>query len=144
MTEQTRHQKYKASYLRYYQANRERFLQWNREWRRTHKEHIGQYGKQWRQEHPDYSRLKHRNPEVERKARRKWRKNNPEKVRAEQLLYSNPTKYPLNDECDFCGATGKLEHGHIDYAFPELYLTVCHPCNYWMDRPVDPRGWARQ
>lgn len=33
---------------------------------------------------------------------------------------------------DFPEVEIKLEHGHIDYNYPEIYLTVCHECNYWM------------
>jgi hypothetical protein len=64
---------------------------------------------------------------------RKWRKNHPEKKSAGNLISHHPEIFPLNNECEFCGLTENLEHGHIDYDYPELYLTVCPRCNFWMD-----------
>ena len=64
---------------------------------------------------------------------RKWRKIHPEKKFAGNIISNHSEKFPLDIECELCGVTDKLEHGHIDYDYPELYLTVCHRCNYWMN-----------
>lgn len=111
----SRYKKYKQTYQAYYQKNRERILQLQRQWLQTHK--------------------RKRDPEECVRFQREWRSKYPEKNRAKKLLQRHPDKYPLGKECEFCGKSEKLEHGHIDYDYPELYLTVCHQCNAWMDKP---------
>lgn len=64
----------------------------------------------------------------------KYAQKHPLKIKARNLITNNLNKYPLDDKCVFCGETDKLEHGHIDYSYPDLYLTVCHLCNIWMDK----------
>ena len=48
--------------------------------------------------------------------------------------------YPLADKCELCPENDKrtenLQHGHIDYDYPKIYLTVCGSCNIWMDKPI--------
>ena len=62
---------------------------------------------------------------------KKYNREHPEVKKADNLVRN----YLLGSECEFCGRTEKLEHGHIDYDFPEIYLTVCHSCNMWMGKP---------
>ena len=118
----SRYQKYKASYQAYYQAHREEILKRKREWRRQHPD----YHRQYRMAHP----------EMYRNSERKHNRNNPKKRIARRKV----EELPLNQECEFCGRTEKLEHGHIDYDLPEIYVTVCHQCNFWMDKPLDYLG----
>lgn len=71
------------------------------------------------------------NPEKHRRQQRKHRLRYPEKIKARNFV--NNHNLPLGSECEFCGRTEKLEHGHIDYDYPEIYLTVCHECNQNME-----------
>jgi len=111
----SRYKKYKKTYQAYYQANRDWILELQRRWRQTHKQ----------------------DPQGRAKVARNWRLKYPERKRAQSLLQRHPDKYPLENECEFCGRTERLEHGHIDYDYPELYLTVCHQCNMWMEQGVE-------
>ena len=123
MIEISRYKKYKESYQAYHLKNRDSILERQRNWRLNHPEYSQDSSRNYRKDHKD----------LRNKANRKWRKIHIKKKRAGNMISRNLEKYPLNDECEFCGDTEKLEHGHIDYAYPELYLTVCHRCNYWMD-----------
>jgi len=67
------------------------------------------------------------------------RNRNKKKRHAQSLMYNNLDRYPLDSECEFCGSIENLEHGHVDYGHPELYLTVCHKCNIWMDKPIEAK-----
>lgn len=93
-----------------------------RAYRRNRLEKETEFGKRWRAKNPE------KHPEYQRR----YAKKNPEKIKAQNLMNNNGKKFPLGSECEFCGATKKLEHGHIDYDYPEIYLTVCHKCNLWM------------
>ena len=57
------------------------------------------------------------------------------KVRARRRL-QRIYLYPLGNKCEFCDETKNLQHGHIDYDYPKIYLTVCGSCNIWMDKPI--------
>jgi len=77
------------------------------------------------------------NPESNREKVRRYKQKYPERRKAHSLMSNNPEKYPLGSECEFCGRTENLEHGHLDYDYPEIYLTVCHQCNMWMGNEFD-------
>jgi hypothetical protein len=79
--------------------------------------------KAYRDSHPQ-CRLNHRQEQ------KRYINNNTKKIKAQRIL--NNGDFPLQSVCAFCGVTEHLEHGHIDYDYPELYLTVCHRCNTWM------------
>lgn len=59
------------------------------------------------------------------------------KVRARNRLRKYPKLYPLAPKCEFCSSTENLEHGHIDYDYPQIYVTVCSSCNKWMNKPIN-------
>lgn len=65
-----------------------------------------------------------------RQEQKRYRNKYPNKIIAQQIIRNGD--FPLGSECAFCGVTENLEHGHLDYDYPEIYLTVCHPCNTWM------------
>lgn len=73
-------------------------------------------------------------PESRREASRHFRNNYPEIKKGQNVISHNSEKYPLEDKCEFCDSTKHLEHGHVDYDYPEIYLTVCHQCNLWMGK----------
>ena len=118
ISELTRYKRYKKSYQAYYQGHKIRILEQSRQWSETHPERKLE--------------INRKHAEQRREGRRQWRENFPERVKAEHLLV-NLKKYPLADKCEFCDSTKNLEHGHIDYDYPELYLTVCHACNCSME-----------
>jgi hypothetical protein len=93
----------------------------NKRWRENNREKDRKAKKEW----------KLRNPEKQSKYQNKYARNNPEKIKAHNMV--NNRKLPLDSECLLCGVTKNLEHGHIDYYFPEIYLTVCHQCNMGME-----------
>jgi hypothetical protein len=119
MIELTRYKRYKETYRTYYQLNKAKIQAQMRQWRENNRPYDLERQRRWRQAHPDNYR--------------KFMQKHPERVKAKNLMAHNPDKYPLDDACTFCGDTAGLEHGHIDYDYPELYLTVCRKCNIWMD-----------
>jgi hypothetical protein len=127
MVELTRYKKYKKTYQAYYQAHRPAY----RAYYKAHRQKILGQIREWQKNHP----------EQERERRRKWRENNPKKKQAQNVISHGNRRgkidYPLADACEFCGASGKLEHGHIDYDYPKIYLTVCRACNVWMNKPLE-------
>ena len=86
-----------------------------------------EYMKTYRASHPQ-CKVRHR---LEQK---KYANNNPKKIKAQQFIRTHIEESPLGNECEFCGTSETLEHGHIDYNYPDLYLTVCHQCNCWMGK----------
>lgn len=134
----SRYQKYKESYVAYREANQERILEMQRQWREKHPYYFIEYNKRNLEHRREYA---HAHQDAHNEFARRWRENNPEKKSAHNLIHRHPEKYPLDSKCAFCETTKKLEHGHIDYDFPELYLTVCHQCNYWMDKT---KTWKQQ
>ena len=133
MTELTHYKRYKKMYQAYYQAHKTRIQEQIRQWATNHPERIKEFSRRWSEEHPERKKeINQKNLEHHRECGRKWRQKHPEKVKAHRLM-ANLDKYPLDKECEFCGRTWSLEHGHIDYNYPEIYLTVCHACNCNME-----------
>ena len=96
------------------------------------REYRRKYTPMWREKNREKFLEKHR------LHNRKWydrngleyERNRDEKKRnAKNRLNGSLHLYPLDDKCVFCDRTENLEHGHIDYNYPRLYLTVCHQCN---------------
>lgn len=119
--------------------NSEDKLRWQREYYRNNREKVRKY-------HRDYRKKRRREDlryaEQLRKIHKKWYdtheyKRDEKKRFAQSLMYNYPDKYPLDSKCEFCGATENLEHAHIDYGYPELYITACHQCNLWMEKPME-------
>ena len=123
---------------RKYYENLEESRKKNREQYYKHREKRLKYASEYRRKNPEKVKEIQHNSYV--KNREKYRSRNRDrdkkKRKAQALLFNNPEKYPLKARCEFCGSHRNLEHGHIDYDYPELYLTVCHTCNYWMDNPI--------
>ena len=95
----------------YYLVNREKILMQNRASRQRNKNHLQKYNQ-------------------------KYSIENNKRLKARRRMNMSPHLYPLKSNCEFCGSTLNLEHGHIDYDYPTIYLTVCASCNKWMDKPV--------
>jgi len=138
MIELTRYQKYKKTYQAYYAKHKEHCLELSHKWDQNNPERVTQLHRTWRVNHPEatidsYRRCGEKHKDEHNEQNRKWRRTYPEKKHAGNIISKHPEMFPLADECEFCGCIDKLEHGHIDYDYPELYLTVCHRCNHWMD-----------
>lgn len=56
-----------------------------------------------------------------------WAKNNPKKVKAEQLARNHKYKTEIIYECK-CIAEKKFFH-HYDYNYPHLVLLLCRDCH---------------
>ena len=75
--------------------------------------------------------------ECRRERHRRSDRKNRAKKKIRGLITRYPELYPLGDRCIFCGRTDNLEHGHLDYDYDgQNYLTVCHQCNTYMDKPI--------
>lgn len=134
MIQLSRYEKYKKSYQAYYSLNKAIRKQYNHAYYLSNKVRINALHCQWNKDNSEKIKGYHKKHFAKQyESNKRWRLNNPKKVQAEHLLNNNPKKYPLDNECEFCGDTDNLEHGHVDYAYPEIYLTVCHGCNLSMD-----------
>jgi len=65
------------------------------------------------------------NKEYNAKRIKKWRKNNPKKVRAHKLSVN----IKLKESCEFCGSMDNLNKHHPDYSKPLLVVTLCKICH---------------
>lgn len=105
----------------WYEKNRESVLLRTREWWQEHKRKPGileerrKYGEKHRKEN-----LK----KYSEKAK-KWRQNNPHKIKAQQLAQLIKIK-PC---CEICGSVDNLERHHWNYDKPFLVNTLCRSCH---------------
>ena len=104
---------------RYYRKHRERYRLLRKKNKESHQK--------WQEENREKTK------EYNRRIRKTEEYQNRKKIYKQ--IENHPDLYPLGFECAFCGATEKLEHGHLDYETEGFnYLTVCHECNMWMER----------
>lgn len=62
----------------------------------------------------------------------RYAKQNREKIEARRLVRQN---CHLNDSCEFCGATEKLEFHHFaGYRYWWIFVTACKQCHEWADK----------
>lgn len=127
----------KQEYMKEYRKqNRVAISRYNREWYRKNRERKLAYYEEWYNQNRQRKLMgdrewRKKNPEKYRAQQRRHRLRYPEKIKARNFVNSHDC--PLDSECIFCGTTEKLEHGHIDYDYPALYITVCHECNQNME-----------
>lgn len=50
----------------------------------------------------------------------------------------------LAKECELCGSTGSLKGHHPDYDYPEIFVTVCWYCHYWIHRNEITTEWQNK
>jgi hypothetical protein len=115
-------EKHRKAAYKHWQANREHYKSNSKTYSATHREQTRLSAKRYQEQHLE----KHVASE------KRYASKYPEKIVGHRIA----KKIPLGSECEFCGATKKLEHGHIDYAYPDIVLTVCHLCNVWMNKGV--------
>ena len=100
-----------------------------------------------------YREWRRKNIKKDREWHREWAKNNPHTVQKykENFLMSNGTvkikveqqaqKFPLGSQCETCPdndiKTENLERHHFDYDYPELFVTCCEQCHYFLNRSTE-------
>ena len=98
----------------------EDYLLWYREYRKKNRKKLRKYNKEY-------------NAELRKKTGyaydRKWRKKNPEKVKAQRLIqYAVRCGYLKKKPCEKCGKK-KVEGHHDDYSKPLKVRWLCTSCH---------------
>lgn len=120
------HREEKREYRKkYYQKNKEHLIQKNKEWvknnRDAHRENCRRSNKKHYEERLDYNT--------------KYRKNNPDKYYAHGKISSaiQQGKIIKPNQCEICGAEGRVEAHHNDYSKPMEIIWCCKKCHYKLD-----------
>jgi hypothetical protein len=126
--ERERHRLYRAN-------NQEKTTAYRKKRYAEHKEEEKQY------------RLTH--PELYQKAREKWKRANPEKLRELRNAYAKRNhlkqnarlmakRYiPLGSNCELCPEDDirkATDRHHPDYAYPLIVVMTCRECHEWIDK----------
>ena len=74
------------------------------------------------QEHIEESRKKHK----------RWRDENPEKIKAQRIAVKH---VPLDPKCSYCDSIDFLERHHPDYDKPLEVITLCKSCHIKSRKP---------
>jgi hypothetical protein len=109
-----RYNKYKETYKKYREENKEKIREINREYRRKTK---NLKSKEWRE----------KNKDKDKSQRKAEKERNKEKylIRA-QTLY----KYGKAKKCCKCGSTNKVEHHHITEPYKvDVFIDLCEKCH---------------
>ena len=121
----------------YYKRNKVRILEYQHNYDETHQTEKSQrskkqyYGHRERicQHNTDYRR---KHPDSNLKAVKKYKEQNPEKVRAQNLA----EKIPFDLKCGNCGTIENLERHHPDYSKPLMFVTLCRSCHAKIHRRI--------
>lgn len=114
-----------------YGQNRRRILEHVRLYQDEHKEVIRERKHLYAIKNHDKIRLQSK----------KFRANNPAQIKAERVIAHGNRRgknlYPLAPFCELCPddekRTEKLEHAHLDYEYPTIYVTACRDCHAFAD-----------
>jgi len=118
---------------RYRESHKEQIKEYGRKYNQSHREQRHEYDRKFRAEHPGFTAVRSKryyNPEAKRIRNIKWREANKEKTLAEH--YANNHKL-RGKECEFCGSTENLTAHHPDYSFPDIIVTCCSVCHWYVD-----------
>jgi len=112
---------------------KEYYREHSRQWREDHPD----YNRNWRKNHPDYHHnYRKRHPERIKEKDRKYNLNNVEKLKVGYFVRNRKHLFPLASECELCpdndAETTDLLRHHPDYEFPEIYVTVCRSCHWYV------------
>jgi len=66
---------------------------------------------------------------------RKYRKDR-KKLAVHSIRKHHPEKQPLANICEFCGINEGLIRHHPEYDMPEVYVTCCRRCHWWIHKGV--------
>ena len=97
------------------------------------KEAVRECLRKLRDRDPTYYRRYKRKPDTTYKERMKrYKENNPEKVRARSVFAYAVRKGTISrpNNCSKCGAGGNIEGDHADYSKPLEVIWVCKECHY--------------
>jgi len=99
----------------------EEYNEWFRNYRRKNREKMRIYNRiynrEWRKENGYHSEIK-------------WKRNNPEKVKAEAKLHRAVKRGVIKRQpCYVCGSENSMAH-HPDYSKPLSVKWVCAICHY--------------
>lgn len=110
----------------HYQRNRDALCERQRVYRRENRPQLRAYFAQYRRERRD----------VIAPLQQKWNRANPEKRRAHSALWTaiQSGTVQRKDRCDNCGADGRIEAHHDDYAKPLDVRWLCGVCHEQADR----------
>ena len=131
-------------------------------WRENNREKDRESKRKWRLNHPKQHRESNRisrlnNLEKERECKRKsakihketsiknkknWLLNpqNKEKIKVENHINHNKDKFPLAELCETCpddDLQPATQRHHFSYEFPELYVSCCCSCHYYLNRSTE-------
>lgn len=128
-------------------SNPEQVRKYQREWAKENRNKRRESERKYRDIHREKSREKSKKDKTIYRLRhadriQKYRENNKEKIKAQNLVNKNLDDFPLASECELCPDNDKrienLQHHHPDYNYPEIYITTCPSCHYYADRDRMP------
>ena len=100
---------------------REESLEWYRLYRKSNRDKIRKYNR-------EYNRIYRKKHGYSNE--KKWKKNNPEKHRANRLAqYAIKLGYIKRKECEMCGSKESIAH-HPDYTKPLDVIFLCKIHHY--------------
>ena len=124
-----------------YIKNREKRLQWQKQYYEEHKEEI----KAKRKETRDYKLIYNQRREAFLRDHKKYylsEKGKATRRKRDQERYNNNAEFrlkkkardiarqiPLKESCEICGLKENLEHHHPDYSKPREVQTLCIICH---------------
>lgn len=109
--------KEKEKKRKYYEKNKERINESNRNWRNSHKELMSNYLKDWIKNNKEkFNELMRRNY---------WRNKKKQLARRKAIKI----KIPVGTICQICQENIATERHHPDYDFPLVIVFVCKSCN---------------
>lgn len=116
---------------RRYLENRKKVLERVRNYGRINRLKIRQKKKRYSEENPEKVKLQ----------RERYRKKYPLQIKAQNIITRGMRRgkndFPLAPFCELCPdddkRTEKLEHAHLDYEYPTIYITACRECHAFAD-----------
>ena len=83
--------------------------------------------------HPNYNKIqREKNREKISAGIVRWKKENKEKVHAENLVQ----RKPFAEKCEICDNTQNLVRHHPDYSEPAIYVTLCASCHRYVHEEI--------
>lgn len=128
----------------YYLLNRKKIAEKTRKYCESHKEECALRSKQYAEKYPEKVveqsyRYYHRWAGIKERSSGRWKKLNPEKVKAHDLLEKAIERGTIKrpEICSKCGRKTKIEGHHSDYSKPLEVIWLCHRCHvrlHWRNK----------
>lgn len=122
----------KTKLRRYYENHKQEILEKARKYRQT---------PEYKRKRREYEKRRRQRPEFKEKERirnRKRWKTQPTR-RAKTYVKKKGQKIPIHKQCEFCPSTGHLERHHPDYNYPDIFVTVCSECHWYVHQSQEPK-----